>query len=98
VTGSGYAVYLLASGQNGTLYVGATNDLIKRVYQHRTSAADGFTSRYGVSKLVWFELHESSLAMVTRERQIKEWKRQWKIRLIEEANPSWRDLYDEILR
>jgi putative endonuclease len=92
-----YCVYILASARNGTLYIGATSDLVKRVYEHKTGAADGFTRKYAVHCLVWFEQHESALGMVTRERQLKEWKRAWKVELIEAANPTWRDLYGEIL-
>jgi len=93
----GYAVYLLASQRNGTLYIGSTSNLIQRIHQHKASQADGFTKQYRVDQLVWFEMHESSLAMVTRERQLKEWKRQWKVELIEKENPLWRDLYAELL-
>ena len=92
-----YCVYLMASGRNGTLYLGATSDLIKGVHQHKTGAADGFTKKYHVDRLVWFEQHESANSMVTRERQLKEWKRDWKIEMIETLNPMWRDLYGEIL-
>ena len=92
-----YCVYIVGSGRNGTLYIGATSNLIKRIYQHKMSAVDGFTLRYGVDRLVWFEQHENAQAMVTRERQLKEWKRAWKIRLIESGNPDWRDLYGNIL-
>src|SRR5688500_11776382 len=92
-----YCVYIVASRPQGTLYIGSTSELIRRVYQHKTGAADGFTKQYGVDRLVWFEIHESSLAMVTRERQLKKWNRQWKINLIERENPAWRDLYPELL-
>jgi putative endonuclease len=92
-----YFVYILASRVNGTLYVGATSALIQRVYQHKIGVADGFTKQHGVTRLVWFEVHEDPMAMVTRERQLKEWKRQWKIELIEKENPRWRDLYAELL-
>ena len=92
-----YCVYLMASRRNGTLYLGATSDLIKRVYQHKTAAADGFTKQYRIDRLVWYEQHQSATGMVTRERQLKGWKRAWKIELIETLNPTWRDLYGEIL-
>lgn len=92
-----YAVYLLASQRHGTLYIGSTSNLIQRVHQHKESLVGGFTKQYRVDQLVWFELHESSLAMVMRERQLKEWKRQWKVELIEKENPQWRDLYAELL-
>jgi putative endonuclease len=88
-----YYVYLLASRKHGTLYVGVTNDLVRRVYEHRTKAAPGFTTRYGVSKLVWFEIHDTAEAAITLEKELKKWRRDWKIRLIEENNPAWDDLY-----
>jgi len=92
-----YSVYLLASRRHGTLYVGVTNDLIRRVYQHREGLAEGFTKRYGVKMLVWFETTGSIEAAIGREKQIKNWKREWKIALIQKANPQWRDLYPELL-
>ncbi|MBL8504666.1 MAG: GIY-YIG nuclease family protein [Rhodocyclaceae bacterium] len=90
-------VYILASRRNGTLYVGVTSDLVKRVWEHRNDAVDGFTKQYGVHDLVWYERHETMESAIAREKALKEWKRQWKLRLIEEANPGWRDLYAEIL-
>ena len=93
-----YWVYLLASRRHGTLYTGSTSALIKRVHQHKCGAVDGFTERHGVSLLVWFEEQADAYAMVTRERQIKEWKRAWKVELIEAGNPMWRDLYGSLLR
>jgi putative endonuclease len=89
-------VYMLASQHNGTLYIGSTSDLIRRVHEHRSGAMDGFTKQYAVHLLVWFEEHTTPVAMVTRERQLKKWNREWKIRLIERANPDWRDLFDSI--
>lgn len=91
-----FYVYILASERNGTLYIGMTDDLVKRVWQHRTGAADGFTKRYAVNQLVWYELHSSRDAAFLRERQLKKWKRAWKIDLIVERNPLWRDLWTEI--
>ncbi|MDO5693369.1 MAG: GIY-YIG nuclease family protein [Pseudomonadota bacterium] len=91
------AVYLLASRYRGTLYVGVTSDLVQRVWQHRQGLVEGFTQRYGVHALVWFELHATMLDAITREKHIKEWKRAWKVRLIEAANPRWLDLYDTLL-
>jgi putative endonuclease len=88
-----YYVYLLASKRNGTLYVGVTNDLIRRVDEHRRHAVPGFTSRYDVTRLVWFELHGSIYDAIEREKRIKTWKRQWKIDLFKEINPNWDDLY-----
>ena len=90
-------VYLLASKRNGTLYVGVTSDLIKRVWQHKNDLVEGFTKRYGVHILVWFEPHETMESAIAREKAIKEWKRQWKLKLIEGSNPEWRDLYEELL-
>ena len=92
-----YFVYLLASERNGTLYVGVTNDLVRRVHEHRTDAVPGFTSRYGVHRLVWFDSTPSVEAAIHREKQMKNWKREWKIALIERENPQWLDLYDSIL-
>jgi putative endonuclease len=86
-------VYLLASQRNGTLYLGVTNDVVKRTWQHKGDFVEGFTSKYGVHQLVWYEVHESIEAAITREKQIKKWNRAWKLRLIEEMNPDWQDLY-----
>jgi len=90
-------VYLLASRRNGTLYVGVTSDVVKRVWEHKEDLADGFTKRYGVHMLVWYELHDSMEGAIRREKAIKEWKRRWKLELIEKQNPEWRDLYDGLL-
>jgi putative endonuclease len=92
-----YFVYLMASGRNGTLYVGVTNDLIRRVYEHRNGLIPGFTSRYAVHQLVWFESTPSVDAAIHKEKQIKNWNRAWKVALIEEFNPTWMDLYDTLL-
>ena len=91
-------VYLLASKRNGTLYVGVTSDLPGRIYQHKHRKVSGFTKQYSIYKLVWFEPHETMEAAITREKQIKEWKRAWKLELIEKMNPDWRDLYEDICR
>jgi putative endonuclease len=91
-----FYVYLLASQRNGTLYLGVTRDLVRRVYQHKTKATPGFTSRYGVQRLVWYEVYDDPTNAIEREKDIKKWRRAWKMRLIEEANPTWRDLYEEI--
>jgi putative endonuclease len=91
-------VYILASRPGGTLYVGVTNDLIRRIYEHREGLAEGFTKRYVVKRLVYFEQHETALAAIQREKNIKHWPREWKIDLIVSMNPDWRDLYDEIAR
>ena len=90
-------VYILASKRNGTFYTGVTSDLIKRVWQHKNNQVEGFTQKYGVHQLVYFEQHEEMNAAITREKQIKKWNRAWKLRLIEENNPEWRDLYEELL-
>lgn len=90
-------VYILASNRNGTLYVGVTSNLIKRVHEHQTDAAPGFTRRYRVHWLVWFEQHESMTSAIAREKAIKEWRRAWKLQLIESTNPRWRDLYPDII-
>lgn len=90
-------VYLLASRTNGTLYVGVTSDLVKRIHEHRNDCAEGFTKRYRVHRLVWFEQHETMISAIARERAIKKWRRAWKIELIESANPGWRDLYPETI-
>ena len=91
------AVYLLASRYRGTLYVGVTSDLVQRIWQHRQGLVEGFTQRYGVHMLVWFEQHATMLDAIAREKRIKEWKRAWKLELIETNNPRWRDLYDDLL-
>jgi putative endonuclease len=90
-------VYLLASGRNGTLYVGVTSNLVARVWQHRNEVVDGFTRRYHVHSLVWFERHETMVSAIQREKAIKAWKRAWKLELIEGLNPDWRDLYPDLL-
>lgn len=91
------AVYIMASQRNGTLYVGVTSDLVKRVWQHKQDAVPGFTSCYAVRLLVYYQQTEEMLSAITREKQLKKWNRAWKIRLIEEVNPYWNDLYDSIL-
>ena len=91
-----FCVYLLASRRNGTLYIGVTSNLTQRAWQHKEGLADGFTKEHGLKNLVWYEQHESADSAITREKQIKKWNREWKIRLIEESNPYWNDLYPEI--
>jgi putative endonuclease len=93
---SDYYVYLLASRKDGTLYLGVTNDLVRRVYEHKNKLVTGFTSRYGVDRLVWFEPYTDPTHAIAREKEIKKWRRAWKISIIEAANPDWRDLYDAI--
>ncbi len=89
-------VYILASKRNGTTYIGVTSDLPRRVWMHKEDLVEGFTKHYGVHTLVWYELHETMIEAITREKQLKRWKRDWKIRLINESNPQWRDLYNEL--
>jgi len=91
------AVYILASKKNGTLYVGVTTDLRKRVYEHKNNVVEGFTKKYHVHSLVWYELHETMESAIQREKRIKDWKRAWKLRMIENNNPGWRDLYESIV-
>ncbi len=90
-------VYLLASKRNGTLYVGVTSDLIRRVWEHKQGVVEGFTKKYNVHMLVWFEMHQDMYTAITREKALKEWKRAWKLELIESGNPTWKDLYEELL-
>ncbi|MBI2234986.1 MAG: GIY-YIG nuclease family protein [Micavibrio aeruginosavorus] len=92
----GFYVYILSSRRNGTLYVGVTSDLIKRVWQHKDGEIEGFTKKYNVKTLVYYEVHGNAESAITREKQIKEWKRKWKLQLIEKDNPDWSDLYDQI--
>lgn len=91
------AVYILASKRNGTLYTGVTSDLIQRVWQHKNNVIKGFTEKYGVHTLVYFELHDDMESAIVREKRLKKWNRAWKLRLIEEQNPEWTDLYPSIL-
>ena len=89
------AVYILASGRNGTLYIGVTSDLPGRLHQHRSGTLPGFTAQYGVHALVWFEQHATMEYAIQREKRLKKWNRAWKLRLIEGANPDWRDLAED---
>jgi putative endonuclease len=91
------AVYILASRRNGTLYTGVTSDLLKRIWEHRSGLAEGFTKRYGVHRLVYFEIHDYLTEGIRREKQIKKWRRAWKIDLIERTNPQWHDLWPTIV-
>ena len=90
------SVYILASSRNGTLYIGVTSDLVRRVWQHRQGIYQGFSSRYGVHRLVYFEMHATMDLAIQREKRLKKWKRAWKLRLIEERNPAWVDLWESI--
>jgi putative endonuclease len=91
-----FYVYMVASAPYGTIYIGQTDNLRKRIFEHREKARPGFTAKYGVTRLVWFESCELRETARRRERQLKEWRRKWKIELIEEANPRWDDLYEDI--
>ena len=90
------AVYILASRPNGVLYIGVTSNLVQRVWGHRNDLVEGFTKRYRVHRLVWYEVHGSMESAISREKALKKWNRPWKIELIERTNPKWTDLYDEI--
>jgi putative endonuclease len=92
-----FYVYILASRRNGTLYTGVTSNLVKRVWQHRNGEIEGFTKKYDVKRLVYYETHQTAEPAIKREKQIKKWNRQWKLRLIEEDNPDWKDLYGLIV-
>ena len=91
------AVYILASQKNGTLYVGVTSDLAKRVWDHKNDSVDGFTKKYGVHRLVYYELHDDMLSAITREKQLKKWNPAWKVELFANKNPEWKDLWGEII-
>jgi putative endonuclease len=90
-------VYILASKRNGTLYIGVTSNLVQRIWQHKNNQIEGFTQQYHVHILVYYEIHETMEAAITREKQMKKWKRRWKMNLIEKENPNWNDLYDDIV-
>jgi putative endonuclease len=91
-----YYVYIIASRKDGAIYLGVTNDIIRRVYEHRTKAARGFSSQYNITRLVWFEIYDDPISAISREKQLKKWKRNWKVQLIEARNPKWEDLYQSI--
>jgi putative endonuclease len=91
-------VYILANKRNGTLYVGVTNDVVRRVWEHKSDVVEGFTKRYSVHRLVYAEFHETMPLAIVREKQVKKWRREWKIELIERDNPEWRDLYEDMVR
>ena len=91
------SVYILSSKRNGTLYTGVTSNLIKRVWQHKNNAIEGFTKKHSIHTLVWYELHETMESAIQKEKCIKNWKRTWKLKLIEEKNPLWNDLYNDLL-
>ena len=93
-----FFVYMLASGRNGTLHIGVASNLVKRVWEHKEKIVGGFTKEHDVDRLVWFEACPDAESAIKREKQMKEWKRQWKLELIEKTNPYWRDLYDDLSR
>jgi putative endonuclease len=93
-----YYVYILASAKHGTLYIGVTRDLIRRVYEHQNNLVRGFTSRYSVHRLVWYECYDDPTNAIAREKELKKWRRDWKVNLIERENPNWEDLYNSITR
>ena len=93
-----YYVYILASRRDGAIYVGITGDLVRRVYEHRMKAVPGFTSKYNISQLVWFEIYDDPVSAITREKELKKWKRAWKIQLIEAQNLQCEDLYESICK
>ena len=91
------AVYILASGRNGTLYIGVTSDLTKRIWAHNNDLIEGFTKRYNIHQLVYYEMHSDMLSAISREKQLKKWKRAWKLAIIERTNPDWRDLWADLI-
>ena len=92
-----YYIYILASKKNGTLYIGISNDLLKRVWQHKNKQQEGFTKKYDVDKLVYYEIFNDSINAITREKRLKKYSRKWKMNLIEKHNPEWKDLYDDLI-
>ena len=91
------AVYILTNRRNGTLYIGVTSNLVKRIWEHKTDAVEGFSKRYSLHSLVWYEIHETMDSATKKEKGLKKWNRKWKIRLIESQNPNWNDLYEAIV-
>ncbi|MBU1177315.1 MAG: GIY-YIG nuclease family protein [Patescibacteria group bacterium] len=92
-----YFVYILANKRNGTLYIGVTDDLIERVYEHKNNLIDGFTKKYNIHKLVYYEITNNVNSAISREKQLKKWNRKWKLELIEKENPEWKDLYYDLI-
>ena len=93
-----FYVYILSNRKNGTLYTGITSNLIKRIYEHKNNFVDGFTKKYNIHNLVWYEMYDSAEKAIVREKQIKKWKRKWKLDLIEKCNPKWNDLFRDICK
>jgi putative endonuclease len=91
-----YYVYIIASRRDGAIYIGVTNDLVRRVYEHRIKAVPSFASKYNITQLVWFEVYDDPVSAISREKELKKWKRAWKVQLIEKDNPEWQDLYESI--
>ena len=91
-----YYVYIIASRKDGAIYIGVTNDIVRRIYEHRTKAVPGFTSRYNITRLVWLETYDDPISAISREKQLKKWKREWKVEMIEGMNPEWDDLWAQI--
>jgi putative endonuclease len=91
-----YYVYILASRRDGAIYIGVTSDIVRRVYEHRIKAVPGFTAKYNITRLVWFEIYDDPISAISREKELKKWRRGWKVQLIEAQNPQWLDLYDSI--
>ena len=91
-----FYVYIMASKRNGTVYIGVTSNIIKRVWEHKNKVVEGFSSKYNINLLVYYEIHPNAESAILREKQLKKWERKWKIRLIEEKNPTWKDLYEDI--
>ena len=90
----GSYVYMITNERNGTLYIGVTSDLQKRIWEHKSKTVEGFSKKYGLGRLVWYEVHDDINEAIRREKQLKKWERKWKLRIIEESNPQWNDLYD----
>ena len=90
-------VYIISNKKNGTIYIGVTNNLIRRIYEHKYEMVEGFSKKYGLHKLVYYEIYNTIKDAIAREKQLKNWKRNWKVKLIEKDNPEWKDLYQEIL-
>jgi putative endonuclease len=91
-----YFVYIIASRKDGAIYIGVSNDIVRRIFEHRNKVVPGFASKYNITRLVWFEMYDDPISAISREKELKKWKRSWKVQLIEAQNPQWNDLYDSI--